>query len=104
VVADGRPYECTFALASKSAEYGGRLRIASGACLLDEPFEAVLFQARSRWRYPVYLAAVLAGCLPRLGDVTVLKARSLSLSAGEPVHVQTDGEYAGRLPAQAILY
>ena len=92
-------YECTFALAANCAEYGGRIRIACGAHLLDGPLEVVLFHTRSRFRYLVYLGAVLAGALPRLADVTVLKATSLRLSAAAPLHVQVDGEYAGPLPA-----
>ena len=92
-------YECTFALAANCAEYGGRIRIAAGAHLLDTPLEVVLFHTRSRFRYLVYMGAVLAGALPRLADVTVLKATSLRLSAAGPLHVQVDGEYAGPLPA-----
>ncbi len=92
-------YECTFALAANCAEYGGRLRIASGAHLLDTPLEVVLFHSRSRFRYLVYLGAALAGRLPRLADVTVVKATSLRLWAAGPLHVQVDGEYAGPLPA-----
>jgi YegS/Rv2252/BmrU family lipid kinase len=92
-------YECSFALAANCAEYGGRLRIASGAHLLDTPLELVLFHTRSRFRYLVYLGAVLAGALPRLTDVTVLKVTNLRLSADGPLHVQVDGEYAGPLPA-----
>ena len=92
-------YECTYALAAKCAGYGGRIRIASGAHLLDEPLELVLFHTRRRFRYLVYLGAVLAGALPRLADVTVLKATSLRLSATGLLHVQVDGEYAGPLPA-----
>src|SRR6266545_6414326 len=46
VTVDGRQHLCSFALVSKVKNYGGDLTIASGASLLDDRFEVVLFEGR----------------------------------------------------------
>jgi diacylglycerol kinase (ATP) len=100
VEVQGERHICTFAVAAKAAEYGGRLRIARGAELLADRLEVVLFQSRSRLRYVVYLGAVYTGLLARLPDVRILRTAGLRFScAGPAVYVQVDGEFAGRLPA-----
>jgi diacylglycerol kinase (ATP) len=101
VTAAGREYECTFALAARARNYGGNLRIARSIHLLAGGLEIVLFHARSGWRYARYLAGAATGTLHRMRDVTFLEAQRLELrpADGSRVHVETDGEYAGCLPA-----
>ncbi len=98
---DGRRWECTFALATHSRAYGGDFHIARRVDLLAPELEIVLFEARSATRYLRYLAALAAGSLHRLPDVTFLEARRLEMlpRGPAPAHIQADGEYAGRLPA-----
>jgi YegS/Rv2252/BmrU family lipid kinase len=106
VQVEERRYRCSFALASRTRNYAGYLEMARHASLLGEDFAVVLFEGRSTFRYYArYLPAVLAGRLPRTSGITVLRARKLTYTAaGEaPIHVQVDGEYAGRLPASVEI-
>jgi YegS/Rv2252/BmrU family lipid kinase len=98
---DGREYQCTFALMSKSRRYGGKLIIASHAHLLEEEFEVVVFEGDSPLRYVAYLAQIATGTLDQFEDVSFHKARrvELSVSGESRVYIQVDGEFAGRLPA-----
>lgn len=98
---EGRTYECTFALASRSRLYGGGLQIARRSHLLDASLDIVLFHTRCRWRYARYLADVLTGRLDRSKDVTFAEARRIEARIVEraDVRIEVDGEYAGRLPA-----
>ncbi len=102
---DGRTRECTFVLASRTSRYGGGLRLARRAHLLDTHWETVMFHSRSPWRYPVYLASAVAGTLARLPDVTFAAGSRLELESNQaaPVRIEVDGEYAGRLPAVVEL-
>lgn len=101
VTVEERRFRCTFALASRSRLYGGRLPIAQKAHLLAEDLEVVLFHTRSARRYPIYLGGVATGTLSRFSDVTFLQTGRLEMKPepGLPVRVEVDGEYAGCLPA-----
>ncbi|HYM12959.1 MAG TPA: diacylglycerol kinase family protein [Bryobacterales bacterium] len=92
---------CTFALATHCRTYGGNLRVARRAHLLNDELEVVLFRGRSGLRYLPYLAGVLSGRLDRLPGVTFSNARRLEMRAAETavVRLEADGEYIGRLPA-----
>jgi diacylglycerol kinase family enzyme len=106
VFTGGRAYRCSFALASRVRNYAGYLEIASGARLLGDDFELVLFEGRSTLRYYFkYLAAVAARATSNLKGMTFLRAREICFSApaGSPVYVQVDGEFAGRLPARISI-
>jgi len=98
---DGRDHTCSFALVSRVRNYGGTFEIARQTHLFDDAFEVVLFQGRSSARYLLYLAGVALKRAAGLPGVTVTRARRVSFSCPEDrrVHVQVDGEYAGRLPA-----
>lgn len=97
----GRTVRCGFALASRVKNYGGDLEIARGANLLEDDFEAVLFQGRNPIRYMVYFLGVVAGLHPRMRGISVERARRLDFSAPEDsrIYIQVDGEFAGHLPA-----
>ncbi len=99
---DGRRIRCTFALASRVKNYAGYMRIATGASLLRDDFQIAVFQGRSTLRYySVYLFAVLAGLTHRTRGIAYLYSPRAEFhpSPGPDIHVQVDGEYAGRLPA-----
>ncbi len=101
-VVDGVRRKCSFALASRVRRYAGWMTIARGASLADSRFEVMLFQGASTIRdYSRYFAAVLTKRIPVSG-MHVLQAESVAFEApeGTDVHVQVDGEYAGRLPAR----
>src|SRR5262249_1897712 len=55
---NGTVHRGGFALASRVRNYGGDLEIASGASLLKDDFELVLFEGSSPLRYVGYMMAV----------------------------------------------
>ena len=97
---EGRTYRSSFALLTKVRNYGGDLEIARRVSILDDQFEVVLFAGSSPGRYLKYLTGVAANRLEGMSGVTILRARKACFraEAGERVHVQIDGEYAGQLP------
>jgi YegS/Rv2252/BmrU family lipid kinase len=101
VAIDGRAHRCSFALTSRVRNYGGDFEIARRASLLDDRFEIVLFEGSHGFRYVKYLMGMTAGRLEGMTGVSFFHARRVVLSAitDAPVHLQTDGEYAGVLPA-----
>jgi diacylglycerol kinase (ATP) len=98
---DGQAYESTFALISKSRQYGGRLVLTPNAHLLSGQFEVVIFHGASPLRYVGYLAQIATRTLDQFPDVTFHRTHRVELSAapGHRVYIEVDGEYAGRLPA-----
>ncbi len=99
---DGQRRECSFALVTKVRNYGGDFEIARDVGLCDDRFEVVLFEGRSSLRYLKYLSGMMLGRLGGMEGVTVLRASRVALDGprDERVHMQIDGEYAGRLPAE----
>jgi diacylglycerol kinase (ATP) len=89
--------ECGFVLASRVRNYGGDLEIASGASLLSDDFEVVLFDGSNPLRYAAYMTAVTLRQVKSMPGVRTVRARRVSFS-GE-AHLQIDGEYGGRIPA-----
>jgi diacylglycerol kinase (ATP) len=98
---NGEPRRCGFALASRVKNYGGDLEIATGASLLGDDFEAVLFKGRNPWRYLLYFFGVVTRTLPQFKGISLTRTRKLEFSspADHRIYVQVDGEYAGQLPA-----
>lgn len=98
---NGEIHDCTFALISKSRRYAGKLIIASGAHLLARHFQVVLFHGETPLRYVGYLAQVATGTLDQFEGVTFHRTDCVELlpRSGGQVHIEVDGEYAGRLPA-----
>lgn len=99
---EGRKRLCSFALVSKVRNYGGDFQIARDTSLLDDRFEVVLFEGPSSFRYLKYLAGMILNRLNGMSGVSVLRARDVAFPEPKDcrIYVQTDGEYAGRLPAK----
>jgi YegS/Rv2252/BmrU family lipid kinase len=99
---DGQKRECSFALLSKVRNYGGDFEIAKSVTLLDDQFEAVLFEGRTSLPYVKYFAAMALDRLKDLKGVAVLRTSRATLCCPEDrhVYVQIDGELAGHLPAE----
>src|SRR5262249_39944164 len=53
----GTSHDCSFALLSRVRNYGGDFEIARDITLLDDCFEAVLFEGKTSTRYVQYLVA-----------------------------------------------
>jgi diacylglycerol kinase (ATP) len=102
---DGRTYRSSFALLTKVRNYGGDLEIARRVNILDDRFEVVLFSGSNPASYLKYLTGVATNRLEGMSGVTILRASKACLRGenGTQVHVQIDGEYAGRLPAQVEI-
>jgi YegS/Rv2252/BmrU family lipid kinase len=95
---NGGVYRCGFALASRVRNYGGDLEIARGASLRRDDFEVVLFEGSHPLRYLAYMMAAGARCVQKMPGVRTVRASTVELTGD--VHVQVDGEYAGRAPAR----
>jgi diacylglycerol kinase (ATP) len=89
--------QCGFVLVSRVRNYGGDMEIASGASLLSDDFEAVLFGGSNPLRYAAYMAAVSLRQVKSMPGVRCLRARRIAFSGD--AHLQIDGEYGGRIPA-----
>lgn len=94
---DERTFRSGFVLASRVRNYGGDLEIARGASLLHDDFEVVMFEGSNPLRYLWYMLGVGAKVAQRMRGVHTVHARHVSLTG--QVHLQVDGEYAGRAPA-----
>jgi diacylglycerol kinase (ATP) len=94
---DGGVYRCGFLLASRVRNYGGDLEIASGASLMQDDFEVVLFEGSNPLRYAGYMLGVVGKRVQAMRGVHTFRVRHVELTGDAPV--QIDGEYAGRLPA-----
>jgi diacylglycerol kinase family enzyme len=101
IEADGVLRRGSFALVSRTRNYGGDVTIARGASLLSEGFEVVLLGGSSVLRYIWYFAAIMLRLERKVGGITIFRAHRLRVTPmrGEHVHVQVDGEYAGEAPA-----
>ena len=98
---DGTAYEGAFAAVANASSYGGSFAIAPRA-RIDEPLlDVCIFPTRRyAFAYTLDLVACVTGDPTRFGDVTYLKARSVS-ATGSPDNqpwVQVDGELLGQLP------
>jgi diacylglycerol kinase (ATP) len=94
---NGSSYRCGFALVSRVRNYGGDLEIAAGASLRHPDFEVVLFEGSNPLRYLAYMMAVGLKSAQSMPGVHTVRADRVELRGD--VHLQVDGEYAGRLPA-----
>ena len=102
---EDREYRCSFALISKVRNYGGDVKIARDTSLFDDQFEVVLFQGQNSVRYVRYFVGIVLNRLRGMEGVTILRASKLEISAvrDSRVHMQVDGEYAGRLPGSVEI-
>ena len=94
---NGHAYQCGFALISRVRNYGGDLEIATGASLAHDDFEIVLFEGSNPLRYLWYMLGVSMKRVKNMAGVHTLHGGGVELTGD--VHLQVDGEYAGRLPA-----
>jgi diacylglycerol kinase (ATP) len=99
VCADGVDYRATAVIATKGRLYAGPFVIAPHGNLGEPMLDIVLFHDTGRIAALRYLAALPLGRIPRLKSVTCLRVREATVSAGEALPVQADGEIVGQLPA-----
>ena len=102
---NGRKRTCSFVLLSKVRNYGGDFEIAREVTLLDDEFEAVVFEGKSSVAYVKYFAGMALNKLSGMSGVSVSRTRKARITAApnSPAYVQVDGEYAGHLPAEVSI-
>ncbi|MEQ8823256.1 MAG: diacylglycerol kinase family protein [Filomicrobium sp.] len=97
VVIDGKAYEATWIVATKASRYAGGFTLVNGLSVRDEKMIAVLFQASSRCRRLVEMAALGLGALERLPGVEVHPCEIIEIQA-EGLPVQIDGDETNASP------
>jgi diacylglycerol kinase (ATP) len=96
VSVNGSVHRCGFLLASRVRNYGGDLEIASGASLMHDDFEVVLFEGSNPLRYAWYMLGVGVKRVQSMRGVRTFHTQRIELTGD--AYVQIDGELAGRLP------
>jgi len=94
---NGDRYPCGFMLAARVRNYGGDLELASGASLLSNDFETVMFEGTNPLRYLFYMLAVSVKQVQKMPGVHTVRSTRIELFGDAPM--QIDGEYIGRSPA-----
>jgi YegS/Rv2252/BmrU family lipid kinase len=101
---DGKPYEVSSAVVSKSSHYGGAMRIAPDASLHRPELDVCLFFGRGALRYSVYTLGVLLQRHTRFKDVRYLKAQEVVIEpSGRAVPSQMDGEALPHAPSMITV-
>jgi len=91
----------TLLIVSRAKHYGGPIQITRGAEFFGEEFEVCVFPRRFRGYYLAYFLAQFVGKLEQFREVRFQRARRVRAEPGRgSVHVQVDGELAGRLPLE----
>ena len=95
----------SFALVSRVRNYGGDFEIARRASLAADSFEVVVFRGGHALPYFKYLCGMIAGRLEGMGGVSFRTCKEVRVfdPAERRIHIQVDGEYAGRLPATIVI-
>lgn len=96
-------------LAVRITQFGGVLReLAPGASLWRDDMRLVLFRTHSRVRYLQYILRGLLGWTGNVGGIELRHASRvlcdyLPGGSARRIHVETDGELAGTLPAEISM-
>ena len=96
--ADGVEHRAAAVIAAKGRYYAGPFVVAPSADLAEPMLELVLLGRSGRWAMLRYATALFLGRVPRLGDITIVRARQASVAANRALPVQADGEIVGELP------
>jgi diacylglycerol kinase (ATP) len=94
------PRRTNMVIIANGGNYAGLLRMAPAASLDDGLLDVVVIGDVGRLELMAYLPLALFGRHLEHPKVTTVRARSIVVSAGEPLLVQCDGEMAGELPAE----
>jgi YegS/Rv2252/BmrU family lipid kinase len=84
--------------AANSKAYGGGMFVAPGAELDDGQLDVVTSAASSKLRFLALLPRVFKGTHVDAPEVTVRRARELTIAADRPFTVYADGDPIGELP------
>jgi diacylglycerol kinase (ATP) len=94
--------DASLVIVGRTKNYGGPFKITTEADLMQPEFELAFVTTRSAWRYLAYMPLIWAGKLRGARYVRFFKTSSLQCASnsGSHVHIQVDGEPAGRLPVE----
>ena len=87
-------------VAANASSYGGGMRIAPSANLIDGLLDVVAVGKMTRLKLLWCFPEVFSGRHVRRREVTVLKTARLSVESSRPLEIFADGEYIGRTPAR----
>jgi YegS/Rv2252/BmrU family lipid kinase len=98
---NGAEYCASFVLITRVRNYGGDFEIARQVRLTDNDFEVVLFRNNRFPDFIRFLGGVIANRLAGTDGVVIARAThvAVAMQNDERVHIQTDGESMGLLPA-----
>ncbi|HMK55051.1 MAG TPA: hypothetical protein VK448_00255, partial [Dissulfurispiraceae bacterium] len=88
-------------VASKSACYGGDMKITPEASLTSPKLYIFISHKRGRINLMRYLRAIISDRAAELQDTTYFKADSIEIEGDS--HIQIDGDYAGKTPARITV-
>jgi len=99
---DAPDIDASLVIVGRTKNYGGPFKITTEAGLNQPDFELAFVTTRSAWRYIAYLPLIWAGKLRSARYVRFVKTNSLHCvsNTDSQVHIQVDGEPAGRLPVE----
>jgi diacylglycerol kinase (ATP) len=100
VQADGIEHRAAGLIAAKGRFYAGPFVVAPNARLAAPALDLVLFHRAGRPAIVRYAAALFLGVIPRLSDVTIVRARRVAVTGNHALSVQADGEIVGQLPVR----
>jgi diacylglycerol kinase (ATP) len=104
VTIDGRTYEAASVVLAKARFYGGRFVCAPAASLAEPALHVCLFGRSGRAAALRYIAGLVLGLLPRMGDVMVVPATRVTVRGSTAGPVQGDGDVIARLPLDAGIW
>jgi len=102
---NGADYCASFALITRVRNYGGDFEIARRVRLTDNDFEVVLFRHNRFPDFIRFLGGVITNRLASIDGVVLARAThvAVAMPEDERVHIQTDGESMGLLPATVSI-
>ena len=102
---DGAPLELRgwSVAVSNSGRYGGGMRLAPQASMVDGVLDVVTTSVTGRARFLRSLPTVFRGTHVRQASVAVRPARTVRLDADRPFRVFADGDPVGTLPATVAV-
>lgn len=103
VRADGIEYAAGGAIATTGPLYAGRFVIAPEARLADPLLHLVLLRGGGRRAVLRYGTALLLGRLPGMPGVSILTARTATISGTDGTPAQADGDVVARLPVTVAI-
>jgi YegS/Rv2252/BmrU family lipid kinase len=104
ITVEGKDLSGTLLIVSRTRHYGGPIQITRRAEFFGDDFEVCVFPRRFRGFYLAYFLAQFAGKLEQFPELHFVRTRRVR---AEPhrgdVHVQVDGELAGRVPMEFTI-